>query len=223
MERQRKTIYDYLHQAPLSDYKNRRVASPVQNSRVPHMLNPVRGVQQFSISKASYGESLSHRYDGGYSASQGPRFANVSAGYPAQRQDQYQWQKQYYPAAAESQKVYTPLRSPGKVSTTNAFQGKRVDPIPPSVKEHFYKDVEMPNLTKDYDAIGFDADHCLALYNIQNICPLLIRADLYHMHDHSGWPKAILDIDLSTNSRALQACQRHSIFDIDKGIILKLG
>ena len=35
------------------------------------------------------------------------------------------------------------------------------DTIPPSVKKHFFNDVEMPNFTKDFDAIGFDADHCL--------------------------------------------------------------
>jgi len=42
---------------------------------------------------------------------------------------------------------------------------KRVDPIPPSVKKHFFPGVEMPNFTKDYDAIGFDMDGCLVKYN----------------------------------------------------------
>jgi hypothetical protein len=32
------------------------------------------------------------------------------------------------------------------------------DTIPPSVKKHFFTDKEMPNFTKDFDAIGFDAD-----------------------------------------------------------------
>ena len=50
----------------------------------------------------------------------------------------------------------------------NYYGGKRIDTIPPSIKEHFFKDVKMPNLSEDYDAIGFDADHCLVKYNISD-------------------------------------------------------
>lgn len=46
-------------------------------------------------------------------------------------------------------------------------QENRMDPIPPSVKKHFFKDKSVPNLSKNYDAIGFDADMCLVKYNVK--------------------------------------------------------
>ena len=43
-----------------------------------------------------------------------------------------------------------------------------MDPIPKSIKELFFKDKHPPNLSQDYDAIGFDADHCMVKYNVKN-------------------------------------------------------
>ena len=51
----------------------------------------------------------------------------------------------------------------------NFFGGKRIDPIPPSLKKSFFTDSQMPNLTEDYDAIGFDVDNCLCKYNVKAI------------------------------------------------------
>ena len=51
---------------------------------------------------------------------------------------------------------------------------KKIDPIPESIKKYFFTGVEMPNFTKDYDAIGFDADHCLVKYNIKAVTSLLV-------------------------------------------------
>ena len=48
----------------------------------------------------------------------------------------------------------------------NNQKSTKVDTIPPSVKKHFYTDKSPPNLTRDFDAVGFDADHCLVKYNI---------------------------------------------------------
>jgi hypothetical protein len=50
-----------------------------------------------------------------------------------------------------------------------------MDPIPPSLKHIFTKD--KPNLI-DYDAIGFDADHCMVKYNVQEVTKLLIKIQL---------------------------------------------
>ena len=49
---------------------------------------------------------------------------------------------------------------------SNNPETKKIDTIPPSVKKFFYTDQGVPNFTKDYDAIGFDADHCFVKYNI---------------------------------------------------------
>ena len=51
---------------------------------------------------------------------------------------------------------------------------KKIDPIPESIKKFFFTGVEMPNFTRDYDAIGFDADHCLVKYNIKAVTSLLV-------------------------------------------------
>ena len=79
-------------------------------------------------------------------------------------------------------------------------QKKRCDPIPPSVKKHFFTGVEMPNFTKDYDAIGFDADHCLVKYNVQEIFRLTIRSQMDDWHKHEGYPEEILKFDISPSS-----------------------
>jgi hypothetical protein len=68
------------------------------------------------------------------------------------------------------------------------------------VKKHFFQDKEMPNFTKDFDAIGFDADHCFVKYNIQEITRLLIKVSCEDLVKNDGWPKEMLDFDLSKES-----------------------
>jgi len=63
----------------------------------------------------------------------------------------------------------------------------KVDTIPPSLKKHFYTDKSPPNFTKDFDAVGFDADHCLVKYNVQEVTKLLVRISLEDMMI-DGWP-----------------------------------
>jgi len=53
-----------------------------------------------------------------------------------------------------------------------------MDPIPQSIKDIFFKGVQPPNLSKDYDAIGFDADHCLVKYNVKAVVTHLIKLQL---------------------------------------------
>ena len=40
------------------------------------------------------------------------------------------------------------------------------DTIPPKVKEHFFHGKTMPDLCKEYQVVGFDADHCIVKYNM---------------------------------------------------------
>ena len=54
-----------------------------------------------------------------------------------------------------------------------------MDPIPPTLKDLFFKkDLAMPNYSEDYDALGFDADHCFVKYNLHAYTRLLIGIDL---------------------------------------------
>ena len=74
------------------------------------------------------------------------------------------------------------------------------DTIPPSVKKHFFTDDEMPNFTKDFNAIGFDADHCLVKYNVLEVTKLLIKISLEDLHEFEGWPLEITHFDLSEDN-----------------------
>lgn len=60
-----------------------------------------------------------------------------------------------------------------------------LDPIPPEVKQYFFKDRQPPNLLTDYDVLGFDADHCLVKYNVRAVVELLIKCELEDLHELS--------------------------------------
>jgi len=81
----------------------------------------------------------------------------------------------------------------------------------------------VPNLSKEYDAIGFDADHCLVKYNIKAVTSLLVKVELDDLHQKHNYPKEVLDFDYSEDSIEMQLCLNYSVFDIDKGTLLKLG
>lgn len=78
----------------------------------------------------------------------------------------------------------------------------------------------MPNLLKDYDVLGFDADHCLVKYNVQPIVEMLIDLELDDFIE-MGYPKNIRDYFNIEN--AIQMCLNGSIFDIDNGLVVKLA
>ena len=59
-------------------------------------------------------------------------------------------------------------------------------------------------------------------HNIEKITRLLVEDDLNHLH-YIGWPKEILKFDLSSKSWDMNTCMKECIFDIDNGLILKLG
>ena len=40
----------------------------------------------------------------------------------------------------------------------------------------------MPNLTEEYDAIGFDADHCVIKYNVKELTSLIIKITLEDLY-----------------------------------------
>mmetsp|Transcript_1328 Transcript_1328/g.1717 ORF Transcript_1328/g.1717 Transcript_1328/m.1717 type:complete len:85 (+) Transcript_1328:14-268(+) len=75
----------------------------------------------------------------------------------------------------------------------------KVDPIPQSVKDIFFKGKTVPNLSKDYDAVGFDADHCFVKYDIQAVTKLIIEAGLKDLHEHAGYPEEIMDFNMDSD------------------------
>ena len=81
----------------------------------------------------------------------------------------------------------------------------------------------MPNFSEDYDAIGFDADHCLVKYDVGEVTRLIIKGGLEDLHEYCGYPEEIMDFDLNEESEEIQACLNYGVFDIDRGLLIKLG
>lgn len=94
-----------------------------------------------------------------------------------------------------------------------------MDPIPHSVKSEYWADKEMPNLSKDYEGVGFDVDHCLVKYDVRALVKLLTKLQLKDLF-MKGYPREIMDFNYKTE---LDFCMNHAVWDIDTGCILKLG
>ena len=71
----------------------------------------------------------------------------------------------------------------------------KADCLPPSFKKEYFPDKDMPNLSKDYSCIGFDADHCLVKYNIKTLNSLLTMLHLWDMHECAGYPEEVCKFD----------------------------
>ena len=54
-------------------------------------------------------------------------------------------------------------------------------------------------MSKDYDAIGFDADHCLVKYNVKNLTKLIVGVFLKELHEYSGYPEEIQNFDMESD------------------------
>ena len=67
--------------------------------------------------------------------------------------------------------------------------------MPPSVKDLYLKDKEMPNISKDYSVVGFDADHCFVKYNVKVLSSYLVEMNLRDMHEKCHYPAEIMDFD----------------------------
>ncbi len=50
----------------------------------------------------------------------------------------------------------------------------RLEEMPAGLKQRFFGDKKKPDLTKDFDAIGFATDHCLVKYNMREWLPLIV-------------------------------------------------
>ena len=58
------------------------------------------------------------------------------------------------------------------------------DTIPLDLKPYFFSDKHVPNLITDYDAVGFNIDHCLVKYNVEEFARLTVETYLEDLITH---------------------------------------
>ena len=110
------------------------------------------------------------------------------------------------------------------MDSSQNFRTVKCDPIPASIKKHFFTNVNPPNFSKDYDAIGFDADHCLVKYNVKAFYCLLVKIILEELHEKHGYPVEILDFNYKDEeAEDLSILMNSLVFDFITGTLLKLG
>jgi hypothetical protein len=117
------------------------------------------------------------------------------------------------------------LRSPAEFVPSGKFPPAEakppiVDPIPERLKPMFFANQLPPDILKDYDCIGFDADHCIIKYKTAEMLDTLIVGSLNALlADYKGYPEDILKFDWKNKNMWMNA----TLWDIDKGMLLKLG
>ena len=98
---------------------------------------------------------------------------------------------------------------------------KQEDTIPAELKEFFFAGKHPPNLNKDYDVIGFDADHCMVKYNIDALTKLIVTQHLEQLkNEFEGYPPEVVDFDLENYAGVIL---QNACWDIENGTLLKLG
>lgn len=84
----------------------------------------------------------------------------------------------------------------------------------------YYQEELPPGLSyKDYDAIGFDSDHCLTRYNVPKLIKFLYDNAMELLVLKKNYPKFLMNIDEKIMGMGLN----YSVLDIKKGNVLKLG
>ena len=95
------------------------------------------------------------------------------------------------------------------------------DTVPAALKSQsiLFANKSPPNLTTDYDVLGFDADHCLVKYNIPNLATLLSEITSKDLHEQLNYPQQIRDVPEALNAISLN----NTVWDIEHRMLLKLG
>jgi hypothetical protein len=97
------------------------------------------------------------------------------------------------------------------------------DTIPSELKLHLFKDKSIPNLIKDYDILGFVAEHCLVKFNSPELFKLVIKAHFMELRNKEhflGYPKEITEFDYKDY---FEMYTTNAVFDITRGNIIKLN
>ena len=93
--------------------------------------------------------------------------------------------------------------------------------IPTMMKQYFFEGKKAPDLLKEYDVIGFEADHCLVKYNVDEVAKLAVGAYLKGLHEKfpEYYPEEVCNFDYEKN---MGVFLNNAIWDIKHGCLLKL-
>ena len=79
----------------------------------------------------------------------------------------------------------------------------------------------MPDLLAEYDAIGFDFEHCLVNFNMVELAKLVVKVHLKELHRNYKYPTELLtEFDFDQHTKVFSNCV---VWDIETGYLLKLG
>jgi hypothetical protein len=106
----------------------------------------------------------------------------------------------------------------GIINATAIVDTSLKDTIPVHLKPYFFANKRRPNLL-EYDAIGFDADHCLVNRNGEALTRLLIKCQLKSLHEDFGYPEVVTKFDWS---EYFATYLNNAVWDFDEGTVLKL-
>ena len=94
-----------------------------------------------------------------------------------------------------------------------------MDTIPASLKHALFSDKEVPDLCKEYDVLGFDADHCIVKYKIPALTRLLCQITANDLVSLCGYPEEIREVPDELCGIALN----NVVWDIEHNTLLRLG
>ena len=98
----------------------------------------------------------------------------------------------------------------------------RLEEMPAGLRQRFFGDKEEPDITRDFDAVGFAADHCLVKFNMKVWLPLLVQGHLDELHDKwpGAYPAQVKKFDFKKHMGLFMNCV---VWDIENGTLLKLA
>ena len=82
-----------------------------------------------------------------------------------------------------------------------------------------FADKSPPDLVREYDVLGFDADHCIVKYNIPALTTLLVKITAEDLVKKKGYPEQLLEADSSLDGIGIN----NIIWDIEHRCLIKLG
>lgn len=86
------------------------------------------------------------------------------------------------------------------------------------MKDLYFPGVKKPDLSKEYDVVGFDADHCIVKYNIEALSRLMLLGLGEDMVENGGYPVEISQLD----DNLLGFVLNNSVWDIENNTLLEL-
>ena len=83
------------------------------------------------------------------------------------------------------------------------------------------KNKSIPDLLKDYNAVGFDFEHCLVNFNMVEMAKLVVTIHFKELARNYKYPKELLqEFDFEKHLGVITSCV---VWDLETGYLLKLG